>query len=144
MPRRVVRVEPEVGEDETLRRGVAAIQAELGVTPAFPGEVLAEAERAAREPRLPSLDRTDVPFVTIDPPGSMDLDQAMHLERDGAGYRVRYAIADVPACGSATGPAVKSANRSRVSSITKIASETTMQLQSGEEKSRFRPKPRPV
>ena len=27
----------------------------------------------------------------------MDLDQAMHLERDGDGYRVRYAIADVPA-----------------------------------------------
>ena len=27
----------------------------------------------------------------------MDLDQAMHLERDGDGHRVRYAIADVPA-----------------------------------------------
>jgi exoribonuclease R len=27
----------------------------------------------------------------------MDLDQALHLERDGDGYRVRYAIADVPA-----------------------------------------------
>ncbi len=37
-----------------------------------------------------------VPFVTIDPSGSLDLDQALHLERDGNGYRVRYAIADVP------------------------------------------------
>ena len=27
----------------------------------------------------------------------MDLDQAMHLERDGDGHRIRYAIADVPA-----------------------------------------------
>ena len=27
----------------------------------------------------------------------MDLDQALHIERDGDGYRVRYAIADVPA-----------------------------------------------
>ena len=26
----------------------------------------------------------------------MDLDQAMHLERDGDGHRIRYAIADVP------------------------------------------------
>src|SRR5439155_9283029 len=38
------------------------------------------------------------PFVTIDPPGSMDLDQAMYLERrTGGGYRVHYAIADVAA-----------------------------------------------
>jgi exoribonuclease R len=35
--------------------------------------------------------------VTIDPPDSMDLDQALHIERDGDGYHVRYAIADVPA-----------------------------------------------
>ena len=64
---------------------------------AFPAEVLAEAERAATEPRLPGIDRTDVPFVTIDPPTSLDLDQALHLERLGDGFRVRYAIADVGA-----------------------------------------------
>lgn len=63
----------------------------------FPAEVLAEAERAAGEPRLPETDLTDVPFVTIDPPSSLDLDQAMHLERLGEGFRVRYAIADVAA-----------------------------------------------
>jgi exoribonuclease R len=38
-----------------------------------------------------------IEFVTLDPPGSMDLDQAMHLERLGNGYRVLYAIADVGA-----------------------------------------------
>ncbi|HEX2094319.1 MAG TPA: RNB domain-containing ribonuclease, partial [Longimicrobiaceae bacterium] len=38
---------------------------------------------------------THVPFVTIDPPGSLDLDQALHLERAGEGLRLRYAIADV-------------------------------------------------
>ena len=64
---------------------------------AFPSEVLAEADRAATEPRLPEVDRTDVPFVTIDPPTSLDLDQALHLERLGEGFRVRYAIADVAA-----------------------------------------------
>ena len=45
----------------------------------------------------PGAGRDRVPFFTIDPASSMDLDQAMHLERDGDGYRVRYAIADVPA-----------------------------------------------
>lgn len=43
------------------------------------------------------VDMTDVPFVTIDPEGSRDLDQAIHMERTGAGWRVRYAIADVAA-----------------------------------------------
>lgn len=40
-------------------------------------------------------DRRDIPFVTIDPPGAADLDQAMHLSREGDGYLVRYAISAV-------------------------------------------------
>ena len=72
-----------------------ALRAELGVPEAFPPEVEAEARGAV--PRLPSTDLTDLPFLTIDPPGSVDLDQAMALERRGTGYRVRYAIADVAA-----------------------------------------------
>nr|BFE79997.1 hypothetical protein GCM10020093_025980 [Planobispora longispora] len=56
-----------------------------------------EAEWVAEVPRLPRLDRTDLPLITIDPPGSMDLDQAMHLEERPGGYRVWYAIADVAA-----------------------------------------------
>ena len=67
------------------------------MTPDFPHEVQQAAERAAAEPRLPGLDRTDIPFVTIDPEGAMDLDQALHIERDGDGYVVHYAIADVAA-----------------------------------------------
>ncbi len=38
-----------------------------------------------------------LPFVTIDPPGARDLDQALHIERRGDGHRVSYAIADVAA-----------------------------------------------
>jgi len=77
-----------------------AIRAELDVPQEFPPDVLAAATSAAAT--LESVlgereDLLDVPFLTIDPPGSMDLDQAMALERDGDGYRVRYAIADVPA-----------------------------------------------
>ncbi|HWI34453.1 MAG TPA: RNB domain-containing ribonuclease, partial [Lapillicoccus sp.] len=75
----------------------AAIRAELEVPGAFPAEVEAEAERAARDAVMPDRDESDVAFVTIDPVGSMDLDQALYLQRSGEGYRVRYAIADVPA-----------------------------------------------
>src|SRR5439155_22286789 len=47
--------------------------------------------------------RRGLPFLTIDPPGSMDLDQAMLLARSGDGYTVRYAIADVAAVVPADG-----------------------------------------
>ena len=96
---RVVRVrtrEDGVAAHE-LRDGIARIQQELGVTPDFPEEVERAARAAAADPRLPDLDRTDIPFVTIDPPGAMDLDQALHIERDGDGFVVHYAIADVAA-----------------------------------------------
>lgn len=60
----------------------------------FPAAVLAEAE-AAVAPE-PDLDLRDIPFATLDPVGSRDLDQAFNLERRGSGYTVHYAIADVP------------------------------------------------
>ncbi|HUP99545.1 MAG TPA: RNB domain-containing ribonuclease [Aeromicrobium sp.] len=64
----------------------------------FPAEVLAEADRVAALPiERDRVDLTHVPFVTIDPPGSMDLDQAMHLARTKDGWRVQYAIADLGA-----------------------------------------------
>jgi len=75
----------------------AAIRAEFDVPEEFPPDVLAEAERRAAEPPLPELDATDVPLVTLDPPGSRDLDQAVHLAKSGDGFRVSYAIADVGA-----------------------------------------------
>jgi exoribonuclease R len=102
---RVVSVRPRLDGPEpargvaadTLRAGIAQIQAELEVSPSFPPEVEAAAAAAASSPRLPGLDRTDLPMVTIDPPGSLDLDQAMHLARDGSGYVLSYAIADLGA-----------------------------------------------
>lgn len=80
-----------------LEGALDALLVELEVPGDFPPEVLADAERAAADPELPPDDLTEVPFVTIDPPSALDLDQAMHLERRGTGWRVRYAIADVPA-----------------------------------------------
>jgi exoribonuclease R len=73
------------------------VRSELKVPGDFPPDVIAEARAVAAAAALPERDETAVPFLTIDPPGSMDLDQAMHIERAGKGYHVRYAIADVPA-----------------------------------------------
>jgi exoribonuclease R len=91
VPKRVVRL---VAPADDLRRHFEEIRTEIGIDVAFPADVLEEAEASARSPRLPDRDLTDVPFVTIDPPESMDLDQALHLERVGTGLRLRYAIAD--------------------------------------------------
>lgn len=95
MGNRVLRVRHSARDE--LREGIARIQEELKVSPVFPAEVEEAARHAAVAPRLPDLDRTDLEFVTIDPAGSMDLDQAMHLERNGDGYLVHYAIADLAA-----------------------------------------------
>ena len=111
--RQVVRVAPRLAQEgaRLLTDGVAALHEELGVTPAFPPHVEAEAAAAARSPRLPDLDRTDLPVVTIDPEGSRDLDQAVHLERRGSGFRVHYAIADVAAFVSPGGAVDAEAHR---------------------------------
>jgi exoribonuclease R len=80
------------------------LRRQLKVSLEFPDEVLADAEQAARSPRLPEADETQLPFVTLDPLESLDLDQAFHIERSGDGYRVRYAIADVAAFVEPGGP----------------------------------------
>ena len=83
------------GVPEPLRRGFALLRETLEVPDAFPADVLAEAARAASDHPWPERDATEVEFVTIDPEGSTDLDQALHIERDKEGYLVRYAIADL-------------------------------------------------
>ncbi|MFE9725190.1 RNB domain-containing ribonuclease [Streptomyces sp. NPDC005794] len=87
------------GTDGTpLRAALRALRTELGLPAGFPPAVLAEAGDAVRSPDLSgNQDATDLPFLTIDPPGSRDLDQAMCLERRPHGFRVHYAIADVAA-----------------------------------------------
>jgi VacB/RNase II family 3'-5' exoribonuclease len=96
---------------QELADGIAAIQAEMELAPEFPPEVEKAAAEAAASPRIPEKDLTDVPFVTIDPATAMDLDQAMHIERDGDGYVVHYAIADVAAFVRPGDPVDLEANR---------------------------------
>ena len=92
MPRRPIRLSPPDAGTAAFR----AIREEAGVPDAFPPPVESEAEAAARAPAARG-ERVEIPFVTIDPPGSRDLDQALHIERRGDGHRVSYAIADVSA-----------------------------------------------
>ncbi|MDQ2623528.1 MAG: RNB domain-containing ribonuclease, partial [Actinomycetota bacterium] len=97
MVARATRLASSARGADGLEAAFAAIRSEHEVRAAFPAEVLEAAERAAASPRLPERDARDIELVTIDPPGAMDLDQALHLERTQGGYRVRYAIADVAA-----------------------------------------------
>ncbi len=89
--------EPTTAE---LVAGFAAIRHELDVPADFPGDILTEAIGMADRQRPGDADRRDhreLPLVTLDPPGSRDLDQALHIERRTGGFRVWYAIADVAA-----------------------------------------------
>ena len=96
MPRRHLRMTGPA--DTSLGAALRGLRTELDLPDGFPPDVLAEADRAAGDPAVRAHeDATDLPFLTIDPPGSTDLDQAMHLERRRHGYRVHYAIADVAA-----------------------------------------------
>ena len=101
-----------------VARTLDALRAHYEVPTAFPPEALAEAEAAAGAwaqdgpARLladGARDARGLELVTIDPPGSMDLDQAVLLERlptqagvgtgdapePSAAYRVHYAIASL-------------------------------------------------
>lgn len=86
----------------SVRRTAAGIdfqrvRDELKVHDEFPPDVLAEAEQAAANPRMSEADDTDLELVTLDPIGSRDLDQAVHIGADGDGFLVSYAIADLAA-----------------------------------------------
>jgi Exoribonuclease R len=79
-----------------LADALGALRRELELPSGFPAAVEGEAERAVAAYEPPDLDLTELGFVTIDPEGATDLDQALAIEPDGAGWRVFYAIADLP------------------------------------------------
>lgn len=104
-----------------------AIAEEFQLPERFPEDVHADALQATDRHADQRRDLRDIPFVTIDPAGSMDLDQAVNIQdapgtagagagaddagdaTDGAGegaarWRVLYAIADVGAFVDPAGP----------------------------------------
>lgn len=83
---------------DEFRAGFAAIRARLEIPEAMPAAIEAAGTEAARRAwSADRVDRRDLELVTIDPIGSRDLDQAMHIAARGDGHRVSYAIADVAA-----------------------------------------------
>jgi exoribonuclease R len=96
VPRRSPRLATSAAQSE-LAAALAALRSDLRIPDGFPSDVLAEAERAAESSLDVSVeDLRNIEFCTVDPAGSTDLDQALHLTTDGDGYLAHYAIADVP------------------------------------------------
>lgn len=100
LPRRS-RLVPPIARGE-LAAALTALRAQLELAEEFTPDVLAEADAAAAEVPVDPVsaglaDLREIPFLTIDPAGSTDLDQALHLERTASGAILHYAIADVPA-----------------------------------------------
>ncbi|MRH92039.1 RNB domain-containing ribonuclease [Nocardia sp. SYP-A9097] len=82
-----------------------AVRTEFGLASDYPSEAVSESRDALDAFAGARVDRTEIELVTIDPPGAMDLDQALALERTPAGgFRLYYAIADVAAFVAPDGP----------------------------------------
>src|SRR5690349_19174446 len=84
-----------VDPNKALGDGLARLRERFQVPSEFPADVLRAAEAAAARQPTAHVDRTEQPFVTLDPATSTDLDQAFTIERSGADLLLRYAIADV-------------------------------------------------
>lgn len=78
-----------------LADGLAQLRQQFQVPDSFPPAVLAAAETAAGRQPSEHADWLDRAFVTLDPAGSTDLDQAFAIESAGADWLLHYAIADV-------------------------------------------------
>lgn len=79
----------------SLAQGLKEIRTRFQLPSAFPEPVLVAAEAAVRRLSSEHVDRTDRPFITLDPATSTDLDQAFAIERSGTDLLLHYAIADV-------------------------------------------------
>ena len=84
-----------IDSTNALIGGLAAIRRQFNVPEQFPPAVLAAADSASKRAPTAHVDRTDRPFVTLDPATSRDLDQAFAIERSGNDLLLHYAIADV-------------------------------------------------
>ncbi|GAA4180893.1 RNB domain-containing ribonuclease [Gryllotalpicola koreensis] len=95
MARRSSRLSASAAQSE-LAKSLAALRVQLGVPGEYPAAAEEEARQASDAPLGSLPDLTELAFLTIDPAGSTDLDQAMHVRATDAGFEVHYAIADVP------------------------------------------------
>ena len=78
-----------------LAEGLEAIRVQFQLPAAFPPAAEVEAAEAAKRSLDQHADRTALPFVTLDPASSRDLDQAFAIDASGSDLILQYAIADV-------------------------------------------------
>lgn len=78
-----------------LGEGLSLIRQQFQLPTAYPADAEAEAAEAARRSFDGHADATSLPFVTLDPATSRDLDQAFAIEGAGSDMLLHYAIADV-------------------------------------------------
>lgn len=98
-----------LGKSHTMETLFLAVTSAMELPVAFPGAVLEAAEAVPQAVRLatrgggvchggettPRVDQRDLPFVTIDGEDARDFDDAVCLVREGKGFRLYVAIADV-------------------------------------------------
>lgn len=90
-----------------LADGFAAIEKQYSLPKGFPPPVLSAAEwaiRAGEDADEARVVATEIPYVTLDPATSTDLDQAFHLFQDGDEIVLSYALADLTRFVPAGGP----------------------------------------
>ncbi|HEX9190808.1 MAG TPA: RNB domain-containing ribonuclease, partial [Candidatus Deferrimicrobiaceae bacterium] len=103
------RVVRRLGKDHTMETLFLAVTSAMDLPVTFPDPVAEEARRVPRavhlseregglfhgEESLHRVDQRDLPYVTIDGEDARDFDDAVCLEKEGGGYRLYVAIADV-------------------------------------------------
>ncbi len=92
-------VEHVLGESGTAAVEIAKVLLREGMVVAFPADVAAEADRESQTIPPEELrgrdDLRGIDLVTIDPEDAKDHDDAVHAQKDGDGWLVTVAIADV-------------------------------------------------
>ena len=103
------RVVRSLGKSHTMETLFLAVTSAMDLPVTFPGPVLEEAAAVPQAVRLtargggvrhageahPRVDQRELPFVTIDGEDARDFDDAVCLLREGGGFRLLVAIADV-------------------------------------------------
>ncbi len=88
-----------LGPETDVRVQEALVKSNHSIRIRFPDDVLHEAEQLPQQPDEDDFrgreDLRSLPFVTIDGATAKDFDDAVFVERDGKGYRLWVAIADV-------------------------------------------------
>ncbi|MBP3891606.1 MAG: ribonuclease R [Solobacterium sp.] len=89
----------EIGHKDDPNVDILSVLLPHGIDPVFPEEVLYEANLLPQEVLVEEMegrkDERNISFITIDGADSKDFDDAVYIEKDGKGWSLSVAIADV-------------------------------------------------